>query len=310
MSEPRHDAMLEIPSAGQADLAVLAVLVVYGRTLNEVAAWPRLQSWLLDAETAHSDPSRSPAFRLQHLLIYDNSATLLSRPPVHDAITVQHDARNGGTRAAYLHALGVARALKLPWVLLLDHDTALPIDFFERLNVASANALGVPCVAWLPVVESQSRPISPAMVQSTGSVRPINRTEGPWHGKSPLTGVASGSLVAVNAMLACQPPPADMWLDGVDHWYFLQLQRRGGRIGTFGALLTHDLSIHDLSSLSARRASSIMASLRGLLSVLPWPAKLVYPLRALWFMTRLCRRSPRMALDVTRLWLTDRGQHD
>ena len=104
-------------------IAILAVVVVYERALDEVEAWPALRSLL-----GHGSSETGP--QLEHLLIYDNTALPRAKPAASVArCTYMHNPNNGGTAAAYAHATRLAIDLGLPWLLLLDHDTLLPTNF-------------------------------------------------------------------------------------------------------------------------------------------------------------------------------------
>lgn len=280
-------------AARRPESGLLAVLVVYRRALEDVPAWKQLQHWI-------AQPADTRRMHVAHVLIYDNSPSPTAVVPSNPAgVTVVHDAANGGTRAAYARALALARAEGLRWLLLLDHDTSLPADFLARLDKAIQRATTPAPAAWLPRIVSHGEQISPACIRSTGLVRPMPLGTGSCDVASfsggLVTGIASGSVLAVEAMASVPAPPPTMWLDGIDHWYFLQLQHHGYSIGHFDAELAHELSVMDYSGLSAARAASILSANRELLTVLPWQADVVYPARVLWFLLKLGRRNPAAA---------------
>lgn len=279
------------------EAGVLAVLVIYRRPLSDVPGWPTLRSWL--DQGALPDES----FRLRHVLVHDNSPTA-TRPEAfatEDRLSWQHDPDNGGTRAAYLSAARRARALGLRWILLLDHDTGLPADLLALAGQASRRHAARPA-AWLPVVYASGHLISPAILHRGGTVEPLADHRTPKPGQW-LTGVASGSLVEAQALLAVPPPPDTMWLDGVDHWFFLHLQRHGRSVARFDAVLQHELSVLSLADVSVERARSIVGSMWAFIGALPPRGLLVQPARCAWFLLNLARLNPLVAWRLVRSWI-------
>lgn len=281
---------------------MLAVVVVHERDIEQVEAWSQLQAAL------HVDAARTDGLRLVHVLVYDNSRT----PRAKAAGAVAHcsyvqNPQNGGTAAAYVSAANLAQQLGLNWLLLLDHDTRLPSRFFEQASVAVEDAgLTHPAAALLPWVYHGDRVVSPARITWTGSVRPLNPRVAVSDG-SPLTGIASGSLIEVTAWRAIEPLPPGLWLDYVDHWTFARLRALGRRIVVFDAKLEHDLSIATPSSVGRGRMQSILDGERSFVGVLPWPARVLHPLRLALRLGRQVFKYPRGALDLLSWMLWRRG---
>ncbi len=272
--------------------AVLAVVVVYERGLAEVAPWPALC-------TAMAVPRSDDGLVLDHVLVYDNSATAsVATRDLPLWASCVHDASNGGTAAAYRRALQQAQGIGASWLLLLDDDTTPPADLLPLATAALARAGTRRVVAAvLPRVRHGREAVSPSHITWTGSIRPLALDEPPDAARA-LTGIASGALVHVASCVALGPPPAGLWLDYVDHWMFTGLRRQGHAVLVSEALLEHDLSISQPRRLSAARLASVLQGEEIFARTLPWPARLMRPLRLLWRALRVSPLRLRQRADI------------
>lgn len=253
--------------SGEADTlggGVMAVLVLYGRRVEESAAWPVLRAWL--------DATGSGALR--HCLIYDNSPESRIDPATLPANAVLiHDPANGGTSAAYRAAAAQAGAADCKWLLLLDQDTGLPADYLARADRAAAATADA--VVLVPRIRHDGLLVSPATITSSGSIIP---TEQPGKDGGMATAISSGVIVR-RAFVEKVRFPAALWLDYVDHWLFLALAREGGRVITIDVDLAHDLSIRTPRTLSLSRVKSILAAERSFYVALGGRARTLLPAR-------------------------------
>jgi GT2 family glycosyltransferase len=72
------------------------------------------------------------------------------------------DFENGGLATAYDYALEIAHEEGFDWLLTLDQDTTLPIDFLRKLCHAAAFVATMPTVAAIaPHISSDGRVLSP-----------------------------------------------------------------------------------------------------------------------------------------------------
>lgn len=271
-------------------ICVMTVVVVYGRGLDRVEAWPTLQ-YLLRLNGFQ-------AMRLDHVLIYDNSSQPLAKPADQiDGCSYIHDSGNGGTAAAYTCAVHLAAELGIDWLLLLDQDTCLPERFLDDAGFALEACTAAPPAAMLPWVYHQSTVVSPARITGIGTIRPLRRSETLCQGTR-ITAIASGSLLHVATMLTLLPIPGELWLDYVDHWIFAELYARRAPIVVFDQVLQHDLSIASPASLSMRRLTSVLDGEARFLGSLGLIAQLIYPIRLIMRMQRLLWVAPRLALHI------------
>ena len=243
-----------VPAASD---AVLAVVVLYNRAFDAVPCAQRLRQWLALPDAA---PGR---LKLAHCLVYDNSpvAQAVDGLRENERLHVFHDAGNGGTRAAYLHALQLAQARDCPWILFLDHDTGLPADFLEATGKALDEAVpGTPVGAVVPRVFDNGVQISPSRITAYGRVLVPRGETDAAHASGTLTAIASASMVRTESLAAVLPIPAAFSLDYLDHWLFRELQRQAARIAVSPARVAHSLSVQSMKSMGVQRYRSILAA--------------------------------------------------
>jgi hypothetical protein len=231
---------------------VLAVLVIFNKEPAAVPGLPLLLRAL--REIPHGNE-----LALRHLLIYDNSPHSQSSSVAHFPAEVQyvHDPGNGGTRAAYLAALTLALGLGVEWMLLLDHDTELPVDFLEQTSRCLENQTDRQTVAAIvPIVWVNGRIASPARISPFGRVTPIRA--GSDLRPPAATAIASGALVRTRALAAITPIPETFRLDYLDHWIFRALQSHGHRLAVSTANIGHALSVWSMNCVPPERFHNIL----------------------------------------------------
>jgi GT2 family glycosyltransferase len=306
--------------------AALAVVVVYKRPWREVQSAELLEAALLGGRG--SEGGALP--RLGRLLIYDNSPAPMGRPAaVLTNCDYVHDGSNGGTRAAYARGRELAQSRQFSWLVLLDHDTTLSVEYFDELHRAltrldSWSRLQTefqsdshPHFRSLPRVESQPQPdpqpqpqshsrprslarpvgllfprvigeselgksgvLSPVVINRWGTIKPVDAAVHlPANGA--LTAVASGSAVRVDALAAVGTIPATLWLDYLDHWLFLHVQKLGYGAECLSATIRHDLSIRSAAPPSLERLTNILSAERLFTRTLGLGARIAYPFRLL-----------------------------
>jgi GT2 family glycosyltransferase len=248
-----YDVVRSSPSRG----SVLVVVVLYNRAFKDTPSAIRIREWLdKPVENLNS-------LRLVRCLIYDNSPVrqAFDLDSCHQLIDVFHDEINGGTRAAYLYALKIAKANDCSWILFLDHDTDIPQDFFSKAERAISTAPeGTSICAVVPNVFDASDQISPASITAYG--RGYSK-KGAWslsRKKTTLTAIASASLVRTDSLHELLPIPAVFFLDYLDHWLFREFQRRGEIIVVSSARVEHSLSVQSMQTISVDRYRAILVA--------------------------------------------------
>lgn len=273
--------------------SVLAVVVLYRRSVTQAECWAPLQH-LLDTGGG------TTTLRLEHVLTYDNSPQpqRVTAGPHHSHV---FDPLNGGTARAYAQAATLATQLAIPWLLLLDQDTALPDTFFLKAS-ALLDSLDSPMPAALvPWVKHQGGAIvSPARIDRWGSVIPLHPDD-PVANGAHLSAIASGSLMRVAPLNDLLPLPASLWLDYVDHWIFATYHRRGLRVAVFAQELSHDLSIESPGTLSAQRLVSVLRGEAIFHRLLGPMARLAWPFRIALRLVRLACANAGLVRDAIRI---------
>lgn len=194
---------------------------------------------------------------------------------------------NGGTQAAYLKALDECRALNVDWILLLDQDTTLPVNYLEQLDKKaemSDYSLLLPNVICLGGI------ISPSIINRFGSITPYKQTRSKldisYHR---ITGIASGMMIKPSVLLSLQIEKSGLWLDYLDHWMLLKAKQLGHKVGLSNILLQHDLSISNPIALGNKRRFGILKSEYVYYKAVGGIPFVLYPLRVFFRIIRLFR---------------------
>lgn len=277
---------------------LLAVVVLY--RCAPAGAAPVLA--LVDRIARHREAGRR--VRLE-CLVYDNSpagqrvellALIRERggaagdAVVPDTIGYVHDADNGGTRAAYACALRRAADRDLAHLVAFDQDTAVAADYLARLEdeidhrPSGGDERSVP-VAWLPVVRSHGRRVSPSW-SLHGLVVRRRPTGALGRLVSHRTAIASGAMFEAAALRATLPWPPALWLDGLDHWLFHALAATGRPVVALDAVLEHDLSVAGDVPPSPARLKSRLDGERAYCGALGRGAVALLYLRLTWRLAR------------------------
>jgi len=192
---------------------------------------------------------------------------------------------NGGTQAAYLKALDVCRALKVDWVLLLDQDTTLPVNYLEQLyeKIQASNYSIL-----LPNVICLGRMISPSIINHFGSITPYKKNRSNLNiSYHRITGIASGMLIKPSVLLSLQIEKSCLWLDYLDHWMLFRASQLGYKVVVLNIELSHDLSISNPVTLGNKRRFDILKSEYIFYKALGGIPLLLYPVRVVYRVVHL-----------------------
>lgn len=281
----------------------LVVIVIYNKGWAEIPS-----SKFLINELKKNKNNKKNIFSLEKILIYDNSiSTIGSFPDLSGSIQYVNNFNNGGTRDAYIFALEEANKCGYDWLLLLDQDTDLPENFFfktEEYFLRHSNELAQ---VILPQIYDGSHMVSPSRISLFGSFRGDSclQPEQMFAAKKGITGIASGSLIAVSAFNRLPIIPQALWLDFVDHWIFLGLNKLGLSFYISGALLRHKLSIIDMPNVGKKRLFSILDGERLFIGGLGFVPRLLYPFRITYRYLKFSFFYPNIA-KYMRAWICER----
>ena len=214
-----------------------------------------------------------------YVLLFDNSPLCdrsLATPSAQ--IRYEHHPENGGTRAALLRAVELAVDMGIHWILALDQDSILPINY---LRTAFTQAkFGPSTAAIVPDVLHNGKRVSPCRVTAVGRILPCRSLHGDID-----TAILSGAILSVAGLRALGQPPDVFWLDFLDHWIFRSFRRHKREILAIPVQVGHDLSVSSPNQIPPWRMQNILRSERafvaseeGLISRWAYRARLAFRL--------------------------------
>ena len=194
-------------------------------------------------------------------LIWDNSPQSHAIP---DGLSFpseyRHTGENLGVSGAYNRAAAVATEYGAQWLLLLDQDTALPLEFLVRiLGYAQRLASDRRIATVVPTVMMGPSHISPKITSRWGrSVDPPADFLG--EESRELVLVNTGLLLRLEAFSQIGGYDPDFWLDFSDRYLCYMLAKKG-----FSAWLASDIRLeHHVSliagGISLRRYANLLAA--------------------------------------------------
>jgi GT2 family glycosyltransferase len=140
-------------SFNQFPVRIFAVIVLYKMQPSESIALRTLLAAIPGLQSGEADV---------RILLYDNTPggqTVGVLPP---GVQYKANSQNGALSAAYNYALEIAQNESFDWLLTLDQDTTLPIDFLCKLCNAAAFVAPMDEVAAIaPRISSDGRIVSP-----------------------------------------------------------------------------------------------------------------------------------------------------
>lgn len=230
---------------------ILPVIVLYNTKIEDSSTYNTLNASLGASVLSGSID----------IAIYDNSpVSQLAATTLPTNILYFHDVKNGGIARAYNYALDLALQRGCDWLLLLDQDSELPLDFIANclsdIRLHHDNFL---IAAIVPVVYCGSKLISPCKVGWGGKLFPMkdHRTRvQPYE----ITAINSGALVKVAFLDSIGGFSNEFWLDMLDHWLFRIIYSKKMNVAVGNNNILHDLSIQNYSTISLTRYQNIISA--------------------------------------------------
>ena len=209
---------------------MVAVLVLYQRGPVESESFNSLLALAR---------SRPELVRGMDLLVWDNSPEAHAVPAAPMRMRYRSAPGNAGLRPAYEEGLRMAREAGAEWLLLLDQDTVLTMEFLEELR------------STLPGMPAEVGAVVPKLVYAKGVHSPHLRPRmshgtvaagfcGMAHGE--VSAFNSGAAMRVSAVTGAGGFPEAFPMEYLDHAMFRALQAAGGRVWVMRSSLEHDLS--------------------------------------------------------------------
>jgi len=186
------------------------------------------------------------------LLIYDNTPGGQDPGPLPADITYISDTRNSGLAKAYNCALQAAGEGGFDWLLTLDQDTVLPLDFMSKLCDTAALAFPMERVgAIVPIAMCDGRGISPKMIMKHGTLGKCFPKGFSGISEHRAHAVNSASTIRVSALKAVRgyDERYNLWFS--DIVMYNRLHAHDFRIFVAGNIhVDHEMSGFDLKSRS------------------------------------------------------------
>lgn len=209
------------------------------------------------------DPQTSPSFQTllrslsavqegelaYRILLYDNTPP--SQPPTElpDHVDYIASSANTGLADAYNLAIFKAHDEGFEWLLTLDQDTNLPLDFIPKLiDVAKICGSRREIAAIVPHIRAGDRDVSPNWF--AGGVRPR------WFPRN-YSGIPAQAVYAFNSGTSVRVSSVQsfggynplFWLDYCDGYLYRQIETNGLKVYVAGHIhLQHDFSLLDVSN--------------------------------------------------------------
>lgn len=170
--------------------------------------------------------------------------------------------KNLGLADAYNHALKIAEEGGYEWLLTLDQDTTLPVDFLEKLYDALAYVTTFDQVAAVvPRICDKGRVVSPNAL-SHNLFPKFFPTEFVGISLEKTSAINSAATIKVSALRSIGGYDRRFWLDYSDAIMFYRLHLAGKRIFIAGNIqVEHELSVLDMKDrVSLKRYGDILAA--------------------------------------------------
>jgi len=214
------------------------------------------------------------------IAVYDNSPDpQVSETEQRQLFAYKHDPSNPGLAVAYNWAMEKVPSTRANWLLLLDQDSVLPLNFFDlSLEAIRAYESDDRLAAAVPKVLSGGNLVSPACVKWYGLKRLSPVKTGIQNFE--IRAINSGALIRCSFMQLVGGFDQAYRLDLVDHWLFSQIYSRGFHVALTNIEILHDLSASRPHQYSIGRYQSILSGERQLvLSSRSRSDALIYRLR-------------------------------
>jgi GT2 family glycosyltransferase len=249
---------------------ILPIVVLYNCTLENAVTY---QTFLVAAKHAALDPSL--------IAVYDNSPIRQVSPAEElHLLAYKHDPSNGLLAAAYNWALEIAGSRGFSWLLLLNHDSALPPEFMASLaGAAQSYELDPSVVAIVPFAMDRNRMISPKRVRF-GRLAQLPAST-PVVTEYEITAIAAGTAIKASFLRSLGGFSLDYPFDFIDHWLFRKIYAQRKKVALSGSVIEHDLAAGDYrNKISPSRYHSILTSeVRFITTEKRWLERPVYLIR-------------------------------
>jgi GT2 family glycosyltransferase len=215
--------------------SILAVVVLYGVRGQNTETFRTLEAANANRSGGEADVS---------ILLYDNTPGGTTADfELPRCVRYYAAGENRGVAGAYNYALRMAEQEGCSWLLTLDQDTSLPLDFLMRMREIAQRLCGVNEVgAIVPHLVNAGRVLSPVRIRPWGvSYLPLDAA---GFAKGEIHAFNSGSLFRVSALKQIGGFDGRFWLDYQDASVYRRLHQCGKQVYIAeGVNVQHDLSL-------------------------------------------------------------------
>lgn len=159
-----------------------------------------------------------------------------------------HDLGNGGLVSAYNMALNLANRHNISWIMLLDQDSRLPVNYFREIRKTIEHLeYDNEVVAIIPKVvdeSTESNIISPARIWPGRIMRPYT-IKAFGYVSEYVAVINSGSVISSSFLNSIGGFNKLFPLDFQDHWLFHTIHSNKMKIYLMDITIKHNLSVSD-----------------------------------------------------------------
>jgi GT2 family glycosyltransferase len=214
---------------------IVVVVVLYNCKLTESHTVKSLLAMPLDKYAEDCDIN---------VIIYDNGlAGTQDNPPNHTRFQYVSVPDNQGLPGAYNYALKESFERDVEWLLLLDQDTKLPLQYFKKLHDAvMPHNESQHLVAVVPKMCCEGVFFSPSKVLYAGVMRPVEQEFLGIYPKE-IFAIGSCSLLRVAFLREIGGFSKDYWLDSLDRWLYKKVHSLKRSVLVTDIIVEHELSV-------------------------------------------------------------------
>lgn len=239
-------------SLNQSPVRVLAVIVLYNMLPNESVTFRTLRAAKSHVQSGMAEVK---------IVLYDNTPGGQDIEELPADVQYKADVSNGGLSKAYNYSLEIAYENGFDWLLTLDQDTALPVDFLGKLSDAMTFVTPLNAVAAIvPNVVGDGLVISPSIPLKAWAVWKHFPAEFIGVSMEKMTlAVNSASTFRVSALREIGGYDPRYWMDFSDVVMYHHLHEKNFRVFVAGNIhVEHEASVLDIKSrVSAGRYEEI-----------------------------------------------------
>ncbi|MDP5231998.1 MAG: glycosyltransferase [Cellulophaga sp.] len=234
---------------------ILIVLVLYNEFLENSETFKSLLKGSFQNKPKHK------------IIVYDNSTatrhdlSFLKKYESYFTIEYVSDDTNPGISHAYNYAFKVASEHHFNWLLLLDQDTKLPVNYIQTF-IETVECANTCVVSFVPRVEQEVNElvISPFKINSFGVMKKLSKKVKGVIDYN-IIAINSGAFISVAFLSEIGGFSKDYPLDMLDFWLFSKISENKKLIYVLDINVLHDLSVANFeNNVSLGRYESILSA--------------------------------------------------